>query len=58
MAIGRNGATVSMILETAGEFNIAEEIKNKVEKELLRVINDCSTEFYRNIKAEIKITLE
>ncbi len=52
------GLAVSINLETASEFNVAEQVKNRVEKALQQVVNECSTEFYRNIKAEIKITLE
>lgn len=60
MAIGnpKAGTVVSVNIETAGEFNVSEQIKNRVEKVLQQVINDCSTEFYRNIKAEVKIILE
>lgn len=60
MAIGNNksGLTVSVNIETASEFNVAEQVKNRVEKALQQIVNECSTEFYRNIKADIKITLE
>lgn len=54
----KSGLAVSINLETASEFNVAEQVKNRVEKVLQQVVNECSTEFYRNIKAEIKITLE
>ena len=50
--------SVSVNIETASEFNVAEQVKERVEKALQQIVNDCSTEFYRNIKAEVKITLE
>lgn len=60
MAIVNNksGLVVSVNIETASEFNVAEQVKNRVEKALQQIVNECSTEFYRNIKADIKITLE
>lgn len=60
MAIVNNksGLVVSVNIETASEFNVSEQVKNRVEKALQQVVNECSTEFYRNIKADIKITLE
>ena len=59
MGIGsKNSLTVSVNIETVSEFNVSEQVKNRVEKALQQVVNECSTEFYRNIKADIKITLE
>lgn len=60
MAIVNNksGMTVSVNIETSTEFNVVEQVKNRVEKALQQIVNECSTEFYRNIKADIKITLE
>lgn len=59
MALGnKSGLVVSVNIETASEFNVAEQVKNRVEKALQQIVNECSTEFYRNIKADIKITLE
>lgn len=54
----KSGLVVSVNIETASEFNVAEQVKNRVEKALQQIVNECSTEFYRNIKADIKITLE
>ncbi len=54
----KSGLVVSVNIETASEFNVSEQVKNRVEKALQQVVNECSTEFYRNIKADIKITLE
>lgn len=54
----KSALVVSVNIETASEFNVAEQVKNRVEKALQQIVNECSTEFYRNIKADIKITLE
>lgn len=54
----KSGLVVSVNIETTSEFNVSEQVKNRVEKALQQVVNECSTEFYRNIKADIKITLE
>ena len=54
----KSGLVVSVNIETASEFNVSEQVKNRVEKALQQVVNECSTEFYRNIKADIKNTLE
>lgn len=59
MALGnKSGLVVSVNIETTSEFNVAEQVKNRVEKALQQIVDECSTEFYRNIKADIKITLE
>lgn len=56
--VSKSGVIVSVNVETDTEFKVSEEVKNRVEKALQQVVNECSTEFYRNIKTEVKITLE
>ncbi len=45
-------------VDTNTNFEVAEQVRTAVEKALQQVLNDCSTEFYRNIKAEIKIIIK
>lgn len=45
-------------LETTSECDVKEQIKDRIEKTLQEEINQCSKDYFRNIKIAITLNLE
>ena len=49
---------INVSVETTAECDVREIIKEKIEKVLQDVVNQCSKEYYRNIKATVTLNLD
>lgn len=49
--------TVSVIVETSTECDVNNMVKERVEKAIQNVVDQCSKEFYRSITVETNINL-
>lgn len=52
----KNKVTVS--IETTSEFDVKELIKDRIEKAIQQEVNQCSKDYFRNIKATVNLNLD
>lgn len=52
----KNKLTVS--IETTSEFDVKELVRERIEKALQVEVNQCSKDFFRNIKATVTLNLD